>query len=577
MRKTLFSILCCLVVLSCALGVVCCSDKTDPKTITVSIEISHLPNSNTFQAKYSLSQPVFGLKFNRTTEGWKEKELHPTNPNLEIRTVNDDELILSKDQTAFSEFTLEFKTTSNMTSDERDYKILDQYTDGSFLLYTGHFNVSHSVDQDCILNNSISVKNIFTFVPNASEVVYFAGIRYKEKPAVWDKETNRDTFVFFGQPTVLEADSFVILYDKGLPDWLKNQAKEIMPKILKYYEESFHISFDVKPTIFFFFKPGDAPYFFFSGDALTNQIRLCAKGNDWTNFSQEGQSRLLYFIAHEAAHLWNSHYFHYEEDKDWMYEGGARILAQELLRNLRLISDAQFSDIMSGNLHQCLLDLIPGRINESRNPYTCGSIMGLITGAAVKKADPKSNGIFDFWKNLFSLAAKNNNTYTQEMYFSLLLEKTGDKELVDGLRKLALEPIANPGEHITALLTQAGVQTTPKKDGYSPNLLSALARKAIRQIMLCDCKKNDLSTENNFIDVVGYPECKTFKEDVKIDKLGGYSILNDTLKAYDYAFTQSVQNKPIKLGVYQSDKTIEVLCPEITEKPTLYQIQTTGL
>ncbi len=317
----------------------------------------------------------------------------------------------------------------------------------------------------------------------------------------------------------------------------------------------------------------------YTGNALPGFIQLQVEGAGWKKTSPEGEEVISTFLAHEAAHLWNSRLFKYERDTVWMHEGGAESLAFSTLKEFGVITDEKYFEIMSQKFNQCLSGLSGISLKDSskerrfKNYYTCGAIVGFITEAAMKKANPKSSGIIDFWKDLFAKASKNNNVYTQEMYLSLLFEKTNDQELLEGLRKFINEPIRDPGIYLVSLFKKQGVRVIPVTENFSVDNNKKYGSKAMEEIMSCDCNKSyGFWKRDNYLEIDKNKKCENIKSDMFIDRIGGFSILKNGVNAYDLAFKNGQENKPIVLGIYQSKKSVIVNNCKIPARPIIYRL-----
>ncbi|MBF0362074.1 MAG: hypothetical protein HQK49_13750 [Oligoflexia bacterium] len=553
------------------------------KDISVEIKITHQKESKSWTVKYILSKPVHGLFFQRGGNLFRSERWHPLDKNVEIKKTEKGEIIYSKEDKLLSEFELSFKT--EIFNLQKDYELFFQYQDGSILLYTGHFNISTILDSKNLPDPNSKLKTAFTFIPDTSEKIYILGKLYDTSPVIWDKNVEDGTYVFFGDTKPVETDIMIGLFDNKLPVWAKEKFSDLIPKLFNYYETN--LEFKPKNKEIIFFSHGQSENttgLDYSGNVLPGLIQLEISGLKWENTSNEAQKMLLKFLGHEVSHLWNGHLFKYEDNTSWMHEGGAEIFAYTVLRDFALISDDEFYNSLTEKLNKCILGMESSKdfsLNDSskkrrfENYYTCGAIIGLITDSAVKKANPKSNGILDFWKLLFKKASTNNNLYTQEMYYSLLLELTKNKKLVTGLRNLISVPNPNFAKSLSTLLTLAGLKVNiVKPSNYNLEQNTSFGVSAFKKLMANDCN-NQISfyTNEDHLAFDGLKDCNTLKNPLKIDRIGIYNIFKEGAKAYTFMYNECNKKRAIKLGLYKSKEFLSVNCSKnISIKPTLYNI-----
>ena len=89
-----------------------------------------------------------------------------------------------------------------------------------------------------------------------------------------------------------------------------------------------------------------------------------------------------------------------------------------------------------------------GAFNDTDAPTMGGHVIA----EAVSIAENRS--VTQFWRD-FVERARTENGYTEETYFELVQERTGDQAFADKLRDFVRTPLANPDREIGRLLAAA--------------------------------------------------------------------------------------------------------------------------
>ena len=207
-----------------------------------------------------------------------------------------------------------------------------------------------------------------------------------------------------------------------------------------------------------------------------------------------------------------------------MHEGAAESFSLTVLRNFGIIHQTRYLELVSQNLNKCINGLNGISRQESaskkwfKNYYTCGAHVGFITENAISQSSGEKYNIVEFWKKLFDESVKNNNSYTEEIYFSLLNDKTKNIKLTNEIKKIINEPIENVGDNLASLVKELGLNVILQTNNYS------------KEIALCDCENN---------------KCRYIKEKINVGRVNDISVLKYGVAACDSAFKKANENKSI--------------------------------
>ncbi|MEZ5891558.1 MAG: hypothetical protein R3C58_00190 [Parvularculaceae bacterium] len=247
------------------------------------------------------------------------------------------------------------------------------------------------------------------------------------------------------------------LVDPAAPDWIVEEFDALVPQAFAKLSEVFGFTPDTKPNLFLSADLGSDPSrISYSGDALPGQFQITLEGAGLRERSDQGREVFVYATIHEAAHLWQAAARPGEDDTpEWIHEGAADAIASEVMTALGLWDGARYIADGKAAETECAAKLGGGSLNgakergDYRALYACGHVIAL----AVARADGSTTA--DFWRALIA-RAKAQNGYTADLFYTLVAERTGDRDFADAVEDFARTPLADPRRSVEALLASAG-------------------------------------------------------------------------------------------------------------------------
>lgn len=416
----------------------------------VEITVTQLADSDSWRVDYALVEPVHELIFVRSQTNFRRASWELRGDDVEFGLEGQHEVVRGSDGASFTGFSLVAPSLTALLP--KDYSQNYSYTDGSSLLYTGHFTVVEDMADP--VNYSLRL------VPAASQHVVVHGQRYDAAVTV-DDPGDDGLFAYFGGLAPLEGENYIAVIDPGLPDWLATLLPEYLPPLFDFYAARLGDDLPRRPSIYFSFGEGDSESTHFNGGALldgTYQIR--ATGRAWFEADAPLRSFVPASIAHESVHLWNGRVTSSDGNAGaaWMHEGGAEILAWRAMRELGQLSQAEF-DTNLRNAYEACTSALGGRplmsvadSGEHRLLYTCGAVIGRASELALEQ---NGSDIFAFWRELIEVALR-SASFSQQNYFELLSAMSENEELVAELEKLVLESHGQTSDQLTAVFASVG-------------------------------------------------------------------------------------------------------------------------
>lgn len=530
----------------------------EPQTVTINVK--RLRAEDSWIVTYKLSQPTKTLIFDRQTNRFRREHWQVLTKGVSLALAGEDEALVS--DTPFVEAEVRFKSYYEITP--YDYEFAFKYSDGSLMLYTGHLSVE----------NRDVTKFIFEGAPGDRVVIL--GKVYDSGRAEWQDEQARGTYVYFGKIRPTRGKRFTAVADPGLPPWLRTGALRMLPRLFDFYREKTGVALDFKPVIFFNFEPATNAGWAQTGGTLPGLMHLSIKGDPKTKASPAQTERLLLWVAHEAAHFWNSRMYSHSDGADWMHEGGADAFKYRALLGLGLITRAQFTDFHSVALNECIEGLQGISLADSHherrfgNFYYCGAILALLTEHAVHAKTGMD--LFGFWKELFARASREGGkrVYSEELYFKLVDELTGDATASKRLFHLVHGKSDDWLGEFHRTLAEAGLPAKLTDKPPSSEATQLFGRKAVREVMKADCDGRYGSTMGAGVySTEGMEACKTFKSPMNIETIEGHDLFNAGHKAYDAVYEKCAAGGVVHVGaVAPTRQILEVHCSKpIAKRP----------
>jgi hypothetical protein len=416
----------------------------------VEITITHLIDQDAWMIEYELPERVQELTFVRNQSAFRSTSWELSEGDVEFGRKGEYEIVRGLDGEPFDNFSIVAPSLPQLLP--KDYSQNYLFTDGSNLLFTGHFIVAE--------NTTDPVEYSLRLTPAKSEGIVVRGRYYDDTATITDPGDN-GLFAYFGALEPLQNDNYIAVLDPGLPDWLVRLLPEYLPRLFDFYASRLGDELASRPSIYFSFGDGDSESTHFNGGALLDgTYQLRATGRAW--YEPDLFLRLMVpaSIAHESAHLWNGHVTSSDNNAgaSWMHEGGAEILAWRAMRELEYLSKDEF-DSKLGEAYDHCVDALRGRAlmsvaktGEHQLLYSCGAVIGRASELSLQQ---NGSDIFAFWRELINVAV-GSKSFSQQTYFDILLEMGEDDELVAALQELVFESHGSTGDQLDKVFASVG-------------------------------------------------------------------------------------------------------------------------
>ncbi|WP_395376872.1 hypothetical protein [Marinicella sp. W31] len=531
----------------------------------IDVTIKHNSENDSWRVTYQLPKPVTQMYFYRPGRLPRD-QWHIEESNLDIKKEADGwQSINSTDGQMFDHFSINFASDYRHTP--KDYELNFRFTDGSVVLYTGHLMLTSDQDD--------KPKHRITVVPGNKAHVIFDGQVFVEKYS-WEDEELQGTYVYFGQIEPVKSQRMLAILDPGLPQWVLKRLNQDLPKLFDFYTEKTGLALDFIPVIYFSFKPNEAPGTQYSGGTLPGLIQFSIQGNDWQQQSESNLIGILHFLAHEAAHLWNSQMIENAggHNSSWIHEGAADAFAVRAIQHLGVFNqnDILFehekylnSCIQALNGHALMAFEAHGNFNAY---YHCGSTIALLTEIAMQNKD-QSSTVFTFWASIMERVNRLKQPLSAFQYLKSLLVLTSEDTLAVHIMTLLEEPQTDPIRFFSQMFEDVGLQLTPV--AQHPRMARKAAEKAFSHLMELDCQgSRSYERRGLYFEVSEGLSCATLKAGMKINSIGGFKTVDAGHQVHQAVLENCEQNKKVPL-ITEDGAILNIVCTKklVPQKPWL--------
>lgn len=373
----------------------------------VEIVVTERPGADRWHVKYTFAEPVRGIAFDRSSNKFRASSWRATSggKDLSWKVIEGREAILIDDPKGSNAIELAFE--SNSDDLHAEYELNVDFSEGSHLLYTGHFGVRvlGCPKEACEPNELVATK------PTSEHGVHWTfrtdpgrGIVTTSSKGLGELEwapsgrvASQGTYVYFGALVPIDTKFGRVILDPGLPGWMRRSAEEAIPKIFDFYATELRTPLPKQPLVTLSFAGAAEKGRGTGGGVLPGVMQVGAFGAEWLAESPEARVHWMRTLAHEAFHLWNGDLFMPKSSGDtWLSEGVADYFAQRGLVALSVSDERRYGDSLIGAANRCLLTSphgLPLRGHRLGGPeYACGmTLFSLIDRSA--RANQSSGGL----------------------------------------------------------------------------------------------------------------------------------------------------------------------------------------
>jgi hypothetical protein len=378
----------------------------------------------------------------------RTKRWEPVNNEFEVIYEDHQEFIQRIDGKAFNYVQLSLTPTYKHLP--KAYAPFAPFSDGGVLIHTGRLFACIDLCSDDAngWRIKIEVKDNTHFIANG---------KVNHQPASW-LGYDDGQYVYIGQQKPIDEPTFLAIIDQGLPEKMKIELSQSLPKTMTFFESRLgENSSSVKPMLFASYSNEKGKDI--QGGVLPNQVFIHWDMDNLDEKLKEKNfiNRTLWMFAHEASHFYqDSALLVSDKSESWIHEGNAEWLSAIALREFypeiiepfisKKLNQAK-SDCANALTKYSLEDA--ARKGNYRAYYQCGIIIHSLIDKKTRELSKGKKSIFNVW-NDFKEQGKNKGK-TGAVGFWAVTEKYISSDMLQGLRNLTTDKLADPENHINRL------------------------------------------------------------------------------------------------------------------------------
>jgi len=343
-----------------------------------------------------------------------------------------------------------------------------------------------------------------------------------------------DRYVYVGPASqLIKGDYAHFVFPPDLPTALTARVRSNVDGSIAFYARKLARTLPGKPLIIVAPNP-ESESSNNQGSATSGpMVALRLFGKRWQTFDEKADT-FDHFIAHEAAHFWNSNTFHAAEGSPaWIWEGSAEVWALAArVAVMKRLSPSGRRDHLQSALNTCVNALFDEPLVQHRSnaTYVCGEALYWLADAAEKKRTRGRGDIFSIWRRIFDKAERTGGIYTLH---DLLAEAVTDEDTKNAFALLLAETGSERWQTLPKIVKPLGIHLAT--DAPDADTLRTIAVAHILGLS-CDGQYGMWLYKGHMKLDTG-DRCGPLSGDPEIDTLNGYSLYTDAPAAFAAAKT----------------------------------------
>lgn len=425
--------------------------------------------SGDWKVSYEFAEPQSALAFARSRNDYRSATWTLETEGARFGRAFDFDVIIFDEPAKAVDFSI-IPLTSAI---EADYTPFVTFSDGGLAIYEGQFSLIPFEDLDAIEALEGDLDNAETG-PLAMDVKLTS-----DKPIIVDGDvhdgalTHRirgdGTYIYMGDSETQTFDSFAVVLDQGLPDWLQARFDSDLETIFNQLEGLWGFELKEKATILLAYKGTGGQGFSATGGALDNLLMMEVGGSEFSKANFNALSYLQWFFAHEAVHLFQTTGgAEFAGDSDaWIHEGAANTMAYSFVAAQLEGEDREkfLAGVYANAFKECAAALEGGPLKDAAKRdsfsanYSCGDLIAQATDGFLKRKT-----LYEFWNRLLQNAVSLDQPRVNEsLYFTTMQLFGATRANRNKIRAIVEEELDDPAEALADMLESAGLE--PEFDG----------------------------------------------------------------------------------------------------------------
>lgn len=564
--------------------------------LVLAVDITERVAQDRWHVRYTLPEGAHGLCFVRDRNRFRAATWTPLHGARWLDLPGCEALLAADERSN----TIELEFDSDLENKTADYNLNFDFSDGGRLLYTGHLVAVPFTCEPPDCSRTTSLHNAdthlafdWTFHSAPERGITLLELRARPgAPLAWRQslpQRSSGTFVYFGALEPLDAGPLTLVIDPGLPPWLAERTRDLMPRLFEHYRQATGVELPFEPLVLLSFGGGTQPGASLKGGTLEGLVQLDASGQAWLEPpSDDTETLWLHFLSHESFHLWNNQMFRVRggQSHEWLSEGSAEYMALAAARQLDLIDEDTLTRRLVDSANRCLarLDGVPlmaapfhGRYAAY---YACGPLLFAWLEHRARRPGDELREAGRILSTLFARSDVHSRTYSTWDLLALLEAASGDPLAAAPLLEILQLGLTRDGEHrLQSLLAELHVATERVDvDAIAPDTVDPT--RAIAQLLDdCDCGSRRalslrLDDDTHTLTLSATQHCATLADVTSLSRVAGQD-LSDPRHAHRALRHALADGQPVDLHTAASPdapQRLELRCTDPAWRPGWRQL-----
>ncbi|GAB3750419.1 hypothetical protein [Lysobacter olei] len=414
-----------------------------------SVGIHLVSQGGQWEVRYALPRPARTLRFVRVDQkGNRAKTWTPVDPELTIALEGGEEVIRRTDGAAFDH--VAFRMSPRYMTLEKDYAPFAPFGDGGLLIHSGRF---HACVDRCVGGESFRLS---LQPPTGAHGIVHGQV----VPTIRIEDSGDGTNLYVGRALPVATPDVVAVIDAAFPADTRGRLESLLPRLMAFYGHEFGV-LSSRPMLF---ASRDEAHpdggYGFQGGTLPGQVFMHLYGRHEAFKTAAFASRLDWFFAHEAAHLYQRFAPLADAGDSWIHEGGADALAAVALQALGVVERGAVEARLQSSLGTCAAGIGQHALTQAHvdgsfeASYACGFVMQMAVDAAAMRASQGACGLACVWRE-FQAKVAAGAAWNTTTFIDVAAQRV-DSRTVRFLRDVAYEVPAQPDALLRDGLVKAG-------------------------------------------------------------------------------------------------------------------------
>jgi len=414
-----------------------------------------------FQVDYAFEEPQTAMIFSRSGDDYRTTDWRALSDGVRLERLDGfDALVFD---VATSETSFEFSARSEIRYN--DYAHFVSFSDGGLVVFTGQFELLPVADREAVLALGGDMSQWSGIQPTTAVRIH------SERPMVVRGEqvvgdpieisSGGGAFVYLGNGEITAAESYVGIIDQAMPEWIANTFPDTLAFLFSRLEDGWGFGLEEPAALLFAYEGNENEGFSNKGGVLDRQLIMQSSGQQLDQDDDYVRPYLMWFFAHEAAHLFQFSQGPQLSDghDSWIHEGAANAMANRILFErtpdnlpyLRYTTARAWTGCIASLENGPLIQA--GARGEFQAYYDCGEFIAVITDALLP-----DHTLYDFWNEMLDDAVNSGEGYSAESYFETLRRLGGDEDMTLQLEAVTANQLESPRDALLSLMTDVGLE-----------------------------------------------------------------------------------------------------------------------